>query len=190
MESSAATDSLIRWTIRVALALYVAALALRLMANRRRSWLDAARLAWTAGCVAFLTHVACAFHFVHGWSHAAAYEHTARRTAEVVGWRWGSGLYLNYLFGIAWIADASWWWASAASYESRPRWIEWSVQGFLAFIAFNSTAVFGVGAIRWWGLAATGVLLAVAWFGTGRAGPTGPTGPTRPPSPRARSPRR
>jgi hypothetical protein len=40
------------------------------------------------------------------------------------------------------------------TYLARPRSIEWSIQGFLAFIAFNATVVFGSGAVRWLGLAA------------------------------------
>ena len=84
-------EALTRWTVRVAVALYVAALALRGVAHRPA----AARLAWTAGLIAFLLHVGCAFHFYHGWSHRAAYEATARQTADTVGLAWGGGLYVN-----------------------------------------------------------------------------------------------
>src|SRR6266700_4246784 len=39
------------------------------------------------------SHVVSAFHFHHHWSHAAEYEETARRTAELFGVRSGAGLY-------------------------------------------------------------------------------------------------
>ena len=153
-------ELLTRWTVRAALALYVVALILRATSPRRRStW---SRLAWTLGCLAFLLHVLCALHFVHHWSHEAAYEETARRTAEVVGFAWGGGLFANYLFTLLWMADVCWWWWDAAGYLLRPRVVEWVVQGFLGFMAFNATVVFGVGAIRWAGLAGA-LLLAAAW---------------------------
>jgi hypothetical protein len=147
-----------RWSVRIAIALYVAALVLRLSANDRRSHIDLSRLAWTAGCVAFLIHVVCAFHFVHSWSHAAAYAETARQTAELVGLDWGGGLYANYAFAAVWLADVFWAWMSPSSYFARPRWIKWTLQGFMAFIVFNATVVFGHGAIRWAGVAATVIL--------------------------------
>jgi hypothetical protein len=150
-------ESLTRWTVRLAVGLYGLALALRAAAEDRRSAAAWARLAWTGGFVAFALHVACAFHFYHQWSHRAAYEATARQTAEVVGVAWGGGLYANYAFALVWGADVCWWWARPAAYQARPRWIEWAVQGFLAFITFNATVVFGRGAIRWAGLAAYAV---------------------------------
>src|SRR5882724_4027554 len=130
-----------RWTVRAALALYVLALILRAIARPRP-----ARLFWTGGFAAFLIHVACAFHFYHHWSHAAAYQDTAQKTAAATGLDWGGGLYLNYLFALVWGVDVFWWWCNAASYTARARIVEWSVQGFLAFMAFNATVVFGHGA--------------------------------------------
>jgi hypothetical protein len=147
-------EVLTRWTVRAAVALYVVSLALRLGSSGRRPWLATARLAWTAGCAAFLLHVVCAFAFYHHWSHGTAEEATARRTAEVVGLSWGGGLYANYVFTLVWLADAGWWWLGLTRYESRPRAVEWAVQGFLGFIAFNAVVVFGEGAVRWLGLAA------------------------------------
>jgi hypothetical protein len=162
-------ELLTRWTVRLAVVLYAAALALRIAARARRAarrepaggciGLRAARLVWTGGFAAYLVHVACAFHFYHGWSHRAAYEATARQSAEVVGLAWGGGLYANYAFTLVWGADVAWWWAAPAHYRQRPRIVEWAVQAFLAFIVVNATVVFGFGTIRWIGLAA-GVALA------------------------------
>jgi hypothetical protein len=148
-------------TADVALLLYAAALALRLRARGRRSWLASARLAWTAGLAVFIAHVMAAFAFVHHFSHAAAYTHTAERTAEVVGWQWGGGLYFNYLFLVVWLADALGWWRGLEAYERRPRAVIWFVQGFLAFMAFNATVVFGPIAVQMIGAAVTVMLVAL-----------------------------
>jgi hypothetical protein len=155
------TDSLTRWTVRVALALYVLSLLERASAAgsvRRRS---TARLFWTAGCLAYLLHVVCAFQFQHHWSHDAAYEATARQTHEVTGFDWGGGLYVNYVFTLVWLADALRWWGDLDAYEARPPVVNALVQGFMAFIIFNATVVFGTGLIRWAGAAAFVLLLAV-----------------------------
>jgi hypothetical protein len=146
-------ELLTRWSVRVAVGLYALALDLRATAAVRRRWLACGRVLWTIGCLAFLLHVACAFQFYHHWSHAAAYAETARRTAKVVGWDWGGGLYANYAFALVWAADAAWWWWRPAGYYSRPRGVEWAVQGFMGFITFNATLVFGAGPARRLGLA-------------------------------------
>src|SRR5437763_16272962 len=108
------------WTVRVAVALYVLGLALRLGAGRRGR--SVARLAWTGGLLAVAAHVACAFHFYHHWSHAAAYDRTAEQTAEAVGLNWGGGLYVNYAFVLLWAADVCWWWRDPEGYLARPSW--------------------------------------------------------------------
>jgi hypothetical protein len=148
---------LTRWTVRLAMALYVASLASRGFAPR---W---SRLAWTMGCILYLLHVACAFEYYHHWSHAEAYAFTAKETAATVGLDWGGGLYFNYAFTLVWLADAACWWIDAAGYRARPRWLDWCVQGYLGFIAFNATVVFATGFSRWFGVAAC-VLLAGMWL--------------------------
>lgn len=150
-------------TAFVAMTLYAGALALRLASRRRPGWLRAARLLWTAGLVVLIDHVGTAFAVFHHYSHDAAFRHTAERTAEVVGWEWGVGLYFNYLFLLVWIVDVIWWWCAAESYERRPRPIAWFVHGFLAFMAFNATVVFGHGVVQIAGAVATLVLLG-AWL--------------------------
>jgi hypothetical protein len=152
--SMSAGEALTRWTVRVALILYLLGLIGRRLGTPR-----AARLAWSAGCAAFLVHVVCAFHSYHDWSHAAAEAATARDTAQVVGIDWGGGLYLNYAFALIWLADAAWWWCGLEGYESRPRFVAWSIQAFLAFMFFNATVVFGAGTARWLGGVLSSVLL-------------------------------
>jgi hypothetical protein len=142
-------ELLTRWAVRLSVALYVLALALRLVGR----WPRLARAAWTVGALALVVHVGCAFHFYHGWSHAAAYADTARRTAEVTGLDWGGGLYANHAFALLWLADAAWWWAAPEAYARRPAWVEALVQGYLGFLAFNATVVFAQGPARWLGVA-------------------------------------
>jgi hypothetical protein len=163
-------ELLTRWTVRLSLALYALALLLRWSAAGRRSRLSWARWAWSTGCLFFLLHVIYAFHFYHGWSHAQAYEETARRTEEVVNWRWGGGLYANYVFTLVWLLDVAWWWRGLEAYEARPRAVEWGVQGFLAFMAFNATVVFGEGTIRWAGAAVCVGLVVLAVYARWGAG--------------------
>jgi hypothetical protein len=95
-----------------------------------RRWL------WTAGCALALLHIVLAMHAGHGWSHDAAYQHTA----EVGGV--GEGIYVNYLFAAVWLADVLWMWVAPNAYRHRPRWVRFAVHGLLAFIVFNATVVF------------------------------------------------
>ena len=112
-----------------------------------------ARAWWAAGAAFAALHVAVAMHAAHGWSHAAAYAHTA----EVGGW--GPGVFVNHAFVLVWASDAAWLGLSPASYARRPRWLWWLVHGFLAFVVFNAAVVFGSGWPRW--AAAAGF----AWLG-------------------------
>src|SRR5262245_40840401 len=128
-------EELTRWTIRIAIAAYVARLVVDLTLSGdspRRE--PVARWLWTLGCAALWVHVACVFQFYHDWSHASAYAQTARDTAEVTGIDSGGGVYVNYLTMLAWGADVAWWWLWPASFHTRPRVLDWLWQVFLAFI--------------------------------------------------------
>jgi hypothetical protein len=94
-------------------------------------------------------HVGCAFHFYHGWSHAAAVEDTARQTREAVGVDFGGGVYFNYATLLVWTADAAWWWVRPRSYLARGIGWEIAVHAFLLFIIVNAAAVFAAGPLRW-----------------------------------------
>jgi hypothetical protein len=149
---------LTRWTVRLALACYVLYLAGWLLPTGP-GWPRMARWVWTLGCVLFLAHVAAAFHFYHHWSHAAAYETTARETAELLGVRFGEGIYFSYLFAVAWVADvAGMWLAARGDGRQQGPWIAaWprlAVHAYLLFIALNGAIVFEAGPTRWAGLLA------------------------------------
>jgi hypothetical protein len=166
-------ELLTRWTVRLALVLYAMTLALRLAQPPRRR---AARWLWTAGCGLFLAHVACAFHFFHGWSHADALRETARQTEDLIGYRWGGGLYLNYLFALVWLGDVlAWWLGGLDLYERRPRRIDFFLHSFMGFMAFNGAVVFASGPTRTVGAVVTIVLCALLvtrWFGMDRLTPS------------------
>ena len=152
---------LTRGTVWLALSLYVAS---EIAAARdRRAGGAGWRWLKSFGCAAFQAHVACAFHFYHHWSHAAAYADTARHTAELTGWNWGGGLYLNYAFSLVWLGEVFWAWANPNSYRQRPDWITWTVRGFFWFMIFNGAVVFVPSAVRWFGLVLC-VALAFCWL--------------------------
>jgi hypothetical protein len=134
-------DALTRWT--ALLALLCAVLAAAGKAGPFDVGDGVLRWLWTVGCLLFLAHVGCAFRFQHHWSHEAAYEATARRTAETVGVASGAGLYLNYLFAVLWPADVIWWWLAPLARSARPRWLTWCWIAFFGFMALNATVVFG-----------------------------------------------
>ncbi|HWB03986.1 MAG TPA: hypothetical protein VG796_13245 [Verrucomicrobiales bacterium] len=138
---------LTRATVWLALSLYTGSEILLVAEHPHDS-----RALHTFGCLAFLAHVACAFAFHHHWSHAAAYADTARQTAQLTGWNWGGGLYINYLFAAVWCAESLWSWISASGYFHRPRWITRTVCGFFLFMVFNGAVVFVPGPARWYGL--------------------------------------
>jgi hypothetical protein len=120
----------------------------------------------TLGLIAHLWHVRLAFAVYHGDSHAAAVEHT-RQTAGV-GW----GMYVNYLFAAVWLADTLWLTAATRSYARRPQWVGWAVHGFLAFVVFNATVVYGQPATRWAGIGWFAIL-GSSWWRRRRLGERG-----------------
>ena len=154
---------LTRTAVWLALIAYAIGAGMMLCARGRVPWLAKARRVWSVGCVFFLAHVACAFAFYHGWSHAAAYRETARQTAEMTGIRWGGGLFFNYLFAVAWLGDVLWWWLAPGSFARRPRWLTRIWHGFFFFMVLNGAIVFGTGPVRWFGAAICSILGALWW---------------------------
>ena len=165
-------EFLTRSTVWVSIVGYaVGSVFFALSSSARRSehlestqWDSAARIVWSVACASLIAHLISAFHFYHGWSHQAAYADTARQTQELFGLNWGGGLFINYALLLAWIVDIAWWWQSGLdSYCKRPWPLVIAWHGFLIFIIFNATVVFGGGMVRWLGLAIC-LLLALTWL--------------------------
>jgi hypothetical protein len=134
-------DAIIRWTARLFVACYFGRLCVDAIVPHDASSYRIARWLWTCGCAIYFVHVAAAFHWMHQWSHAAAYEHVLARTTEMTGFASGIGLYVNYAFGALWLADTVIWWLD-------PKWPDriaphYFVQAIFAFLMFQATAVFG-----------------------------------------------
>lgn len=166
---------LIAWTIRLSLLLYAAVLVIEWWPRASIPWRTAdrgqrtARWLWTIACGLFVTHVICALHFYHHWSHTHVLAHTAEETQKLIGWAFGEGVYFSYGFLLLWVADVVWWWMRPAGYRSRPTLIHAAVHGYLFFIAFHGAIVFESGPTRWLGIPLCLALLvliiwkAVAW---------------------------
>jgi hypothetical protein len=97
------------------------------------------------GWLLLVAHTVCAFHFQHGWSHAAAYVHTARRTADLVGWEWGGGLFVNYVTIAVWGVDVVVLGRAASRKAPPPRLWTMLAAGWIGFVIINATLVFGPG---------------------------------------------
>jgi hypothetical protein len=115
------------------------------------------RLGWTLTLAMLLLHIVFAFWRAHEWSHDAAVRHVE----ATAGFGWA--IVVNYLFAAVWLADVVWWWANPDGYANRPPWAGYAVHGFLAFVVFNATVVFGSAELR---VTAAGMFatLAVVWW--------------------------
>ena len=118
-----------------------------------------ARVAWTIGVALALLHVILAFEFVYSWNHDAAVKVTAHQTADLVGWEWRGGIYINYIFLLLWLADVSWWWAAPASHAARSVRLERARLVLFAFMVFNGAVVFASATTRVVGVAAVAAAL-------------------------------
>jgi hypothetical protein len=148
---------LVRVTIWAALFAYTAG-ELGRARTPRAPW---ARGVWTAGALLYAVHVAAAFTFVYQWSHATAYAHTARQTADYFGVDSGSGIWVNYAFTVLWLAEAIWWWAAPSRYLGRSRRVEFVVRGVFLFMIVNGAYVFVAGPMKWIGVAIVAALCAI-----------------------------
>ena len=137
------------WTARITVFLYLTGMGLRLTGNRPRL----AKAVWTIGFLMLIAHVAAAFHFIHHWSHTAAWVRTAEQTEQRLGWYCGGGIWFNYLFLVIWGIDVLLLWS-----KIRPSKVLTIMQTYLAFIVVNATAVFGP---IWWipVMIVTGIIL-------------------------------
>ena len=155
-------EALTHWTVRMAIACYLARVLIDVAGLSSERWQRVARRLWTAGAALYLLHVAAAFQFFHDWSHADARRFTARQTEDVTGLDWGGGLYVNYAFTAVWLADVLAWWRIGLEYPRRCRRVYWVTQVIFAFMVFNATVVFGPPFWKWVA-AAVALLLADAY---------------------------
>jgi len=134
------------WLIRITAMFsalgFAGRVAIDLASPADQPWQRRARWMWTIGCVALLAHVAAAFHYQHGWSHAAAWEHTRAQTLALTGWNFGHGLYANYAMTGLWLIDVVGWW-TRLDWPRRYRIWYRVVLSLFGFLMFNATAVFG-----------------------------------------------
>lgn len=144
--------------------LCVAAWAYVMAGRCRGRELPGALPVWIAGWGAYVVHALAAFATHYHWSHAVALAETARQTRELTGFDSGAGLWWNYLFGLVWAAEGIRWFATGRPQPvgrwKRPHFV---VMGFLAFMVFNGTVVFGQGAARGFGVAVF-LLLGMVWL--------------------------
>ena len=150
------TDVIVRGLIWLALGCFVAAhLGFRCAgggALARR-----ARAAYWTGAGLALTHFLAAFHWHYGWSHTRAVSATAEQTARVFGVDWGGGVWVNYAFLAAWVADAAWRTTRrACSIPRVPGGGTWVLRTFYLLIIANGAVTF----VAWPMNLAGGVLVA------------------------------
>ena len=163
MNAQPVNATLVSITIWLALILYViteCGKTIRPVSSRPSTWL---RAVWSLACASYLAHVITAFDLYHGWSHAAAYAHTAKQTHALLGLVWGGGIWLNYAFTILWISEVAWWWMAPASYMRRQRGLEYTVRGVFLFMIINGAVVFVDGPMRWVGVVMAAWLIRVWW---------------------------
>ena len=103
---------------------------------------------WLLGALFAMAHSWGALMTFHHGSQEAALKSTAEQTEQLLGFRFGAGLYVNYLFVVVWLADAVFRLLAPSRYILLPNWYRRSVIGFLVFIAINGAIVFKSGWIR------------------------------------------
>lgn len=160
-------------TIHLSLISYLLAVVCWVTGRRgpRYRWL------WTGGCVMLLAHAIFAFHFYLGWSHGAAVQETARQTEEMLGFRFGPGIWFSYFLVLVWIVDVVLLWRNRGS-ELESAWWKWftnAVHAYAFFILFNGTVVFEEGVVRWGGIIGTIWLARMAWRYRGKKALSGTT---------------
>ena len=138
------------WAIRVAMVIMAAVLIAEFRGatatNRMIAWL------WRSGALFAIAHSVGSLMTFHHGSQAAALESTAAQTEQLLGFRFGAGLYVNYLFVVVWLADAALRLIAPSRYALLPTWYRTLVIGFLVFIAINGAIVFKTGWIRMVGI--------------------------------------
>ncbi len=125
-------DLLVRGSAWLSFVFYIATYVVWL----RRQQLSRVRWCWTVAWLIFAVHVGLAFHLVHHWSHAAAWEATAQQSGV------GEGLYFNYATLLIWGADVVRCWLAP---QTALRWYVRLFHLLLCFMWLNATVFFATG---------------------------------------------
>ena len=143
MIAATAAESASLWLIRMALLLMVVVFSIELRGGNRTDRMTASL--WLAGAVLALGHgIGTVATFHHG-SQTLAFESTAQRTEQLLGIRFGAGLFVNYVFLIVWLVDALMAILLPVRYRRLQRLYVYATDGFLLFIAINGAIVFQTG---------------------------------------------
>jgi len=118
---------------------------------------------WFLGSLLALGHSIGSLLTFHHGSQADAVASTAEQTRELLGFAFGAGLYVNYVFVLVWIIDASFRMIAPGRYERLPAFYYQCVNCFLIFIAFNGAIVFKAGIVRWIGCGCCALLVYLWW---------------------------
>jgi hypothetical protein len=145
--------------VQVSMVLWVIGFALGIWWSDRANRLTVAL--WIAGLGFLVLHILLSMGVFHGWSHAQAVQATARRTEEWFGFRFGGGIYANYLFVAVWLLDTllrtTGYWAAGKNCDpwedaALKHRVAWAIDGFMIFMIVQATVVFALGPTRWIGL--------------------------------------
>ena len=154
--------SLIAWSIRLSMLLFVLVIACRILGSKTIIESTVTKTVWTCAFALFIVHVLASFHFVHRWSHSAAYRATAKQTLELLGIEVGTGVYFNYLFLVVWAADVINSWTNFSVGRWMVQWLLRIGLMYMIFIAFNGVVVFESGWLRAVGILLTTMLVAAS----------------------------
>ena len=136
-----------RLTIWLALGAY----SLNLLAHRNRE--HAVSLLFSSvGLVIFGLHIAFAYHDHYQWSHVVAQRLTTKQTFATTGVNTSVGIYINYLFGLAWLVEVVLRWMHRTNANDTNTWSFWIFHTFVQFMIFNGAIVFAPPEIRWLGV--------------------------------------
>lgn len=149
-----------RLTADLLCGVYVLATALRVTSGR---WTQAARTTWIAGAALLVVHVVTAYGEAHGWSHAAAVEHTRQETLRRTGWDSGVGIWVNFVTVGFWLAEAMRLLRQPIPEPTHraPSRFAILAQSWIAFMMVQSSIVFADAPLRWVALAAALILLSM-----------------------------
>ena len=133
---------------------------------RANEWSMAERIGWLLGAVFAGCHVLAAMHVYHQWSHQRAYQHVTEETQRLLGVELGWGIYVNYVFILVWILDATVPLLLPTEHQNAyGTRLRQPIHGFIGFIVINGAIVFTDGVTRWIGLAVLAVwlVLGIPW---------------------------